>query len=68
MIQMRLKERLELLDTLQQVPESIEDEEWSMLGLSLHHSHDMPSWWQAGVHDDGLVKVMAERYLVLVIW
>uniref|UniRef100_A0A7I4B419 ATP-dependent helicase CHD1-2/hrp3 HTH domain-containing protein n=1 Tax=Physcomitrium patens TaxID=3218 RepID=A0A7I4B419_PHYPA len=56
----RLKERLELLDTLRQVPETLQDEDWDTLGLSLHHGHDMPAWWEAGYHDNALVKGVLE--------
>ena len=62
---MRLKERLELLDTLRQVPETLQDEDWDTLGLALHHGHDMPSWWEAGYHDNSLVKVANERLLCI---
>lgn len=55
-----MKERLELLDTLRQVPETLQDEDWDTLGLALHHGHDMPSWWEAGYHDNSLVKVANE--------
>lgn len=42
------------------MPEILQDEDWDTLGLALHHGHDMPSWWEAGYHDNSLVKVVDE--------
>jgi len=64
LFQVRLKERLELLDTLRQVPETLQDEDWDTLGLALHHGHDMPTWWEAGYHDNSLVKVANESLFI----
>ncbi|XP_024367770.1 uncharacterized protein [Physcomitrium patens] len=56
----RLKDRLELIDTMRQVSETLQDEDWDTLGLSLHHGYDMPSWWEAGYHDNALIKGVLE--------
>ena len=65
-LQGRLKERLELLDTLRQVPESLQDDDWDTLGLALHHGHDMPVWWEAGIHDNSLIKVSMGAFVELI--
>lgn len=49
------------MDMLRQAEESLQDDEWHTLGLALHHGHDMPSWWQAGVHDNALIKVFFKQ-------
>lgn len=51
----RLKERLELVDSLRQAMDSL-PEDWGHLGLQLSQRNNMPSWWQAGHHDKELVK------------
>ncbi|KAJ7548327.1 hypothetical protein O6H91_07G007200 [Diphasiastrum complanatum] len=52
---LKLKERLELFDTFRQAANSFQ-EGWDQLGLKLYHGYGLPSWWQAGFHDEELVK------------
>ncbi|KAH9308498.1 hypothetical protein KI387_036409, partial [Taxus chinensis] len=51
----RLKERLELIDTLKQAMNLLRDD-WGHLSLPLSQRNNMPSWWEAGHHDRELVK------------
>ncbi|KAG6557687.1 hypothetical protein Mapa_000452 [Marchantia paleacea] len=50
----RLKERLEILETLRLGVESIRGD-WASLGFTQHqNTHDLPRWWTAGEHDNAL--------------
>lgn len=51
----RLKERLDLIDTLKQAMDILR-EDWGHLSLPLSQRNNMPSWWEAGHHDRELVK------------
>lgn len=50
----RLRDRLELFDTLRQALEFF-PEDWRNVGLTIHPSHNLPSWWQIGSHDRQLI-------------
>ncbi|KAL2622124.1 hypothetical protein R1flu_002329 [Riccia fluitans] len=52
----RLKERIEIIDTLRLGVETIHGD-WASLGFTQHqNTHDLPRWWIAGEHDHALAR------------
>lgn len=51
---LRLRDRLQLFEAMRHGLDLL-SEDWTNIGLSIHQSHNMPSWWQSGSHDRQLV-------------